>query len=120
MSAEIALEDPSVLGAVEHGAPVLELPDAVGRLLRVELRHAPVVEHLAAQHRVLEVDLPGIARVHVRQRDAVVEDCRAATLRIRRHLAPFEHAAGGKLDQPGGDLRAADVDPNRRFKSPRQ
>ncbi len=76
MPAEVPLQDPSVLGAVEDRAPVLELADAVGGLLRVELGHAPVVEQLPAEHRVLEVDLPGIVGVHVRE---------------RRGHAPFRH-----------------------------
>ena len=58
VAAEVALEDAAVLGAVEERAPALELVDPVGRLLGVELRHAPVVEHLAAAHGVAEVDLP--------------------------------------------------------------
>ena len=117
MSAEIALEDPSVLGAVEHGAPVLELPDAVGRLLRVELRHAPVVEHLAAQHRVLEVDLPGIARVHVRQRgrDPSFRHDRVGLPEERLAHHAHARALGGGLDggaqpgAPGADHQHVDV-----------
>ena len=58
VAAEVALGDPAVLGAVEQGAPALQLVDPVGGLLGVDLRHAPVVEHLAAAHGVAEVDLP--------------------------------------------------------------
>ena len=65
VAAEVALEDPAVLGAVEHRAPGLELADAVGRFLGVQLGHAPVVEVLAAAHRVGEVDLPVVAVVDV-------------------------------------------------------
>ena len=68
VAAEVALEDAPVLRAVEERAPVLELADAVGRLLRVELRHAPVVQELAAAHRVAEVDLPVVLRVDVAER----------------------------------------------------
>ena len=56
--AERALRHLAVGRAIEHAAPALELADAVGRLLSVQLGHAPVVEVLAAEHRVLEVDLP--------------------------------------------------------------
>ena len=63
MPAEVALEDAAVLGAVEDGAPLLQLADPVGRLLGVELGHPPLVEELAAAHRVAEVDLPAIASV---------------------------------------------------------
>jgi hypothetical protein len=68
VAAEVALEDAPVLRPVEDGAPRLELADAVGGLLRVDLRHAEVVEVLAAPHRVGEVDLPAVAVVHVRER----------------------------------------------------
>src|SRR5437667_181485 len=68
MPAEVTLEDEAVLGAVEERAPLLELEHALGRLLRVQLRHAPVVEELAATHGVAEVDLPVVFLPHVRQR----------------------------------------------------
>ena len=58
VAAEVALRDQAVLGAVEERAPLLKLEHALGRLLRVQLRHAPVVEHLAAAHGVAEVHLP--------------------------------------------------------------
>ena len=38
VAAEVALGDQAVLGAVEQCAPLLELPNPVGRLLRVQLR----------------------------------------------------------------------------------
>src|SRR6266508_3868860 len=66
--AEVALEDAAVGGAVEQRAPLLELQHPVGCLLRVELGHAPVVEHLAAAHGVAEVDAPVVLRVDVAQR----------------------------------------------------
>ena len=62
VAAERPLEDPPVRGPVEDGAPQLELADAIGRLHRVELGHPRVVQELAADHRVAEVDLPGVAR----------------------------------------------------------
>ena len=65
VSAEVALQDAAVGGAVEHRAPRLELADAIRRLLRVQLRHPPVVHVLAAAHRVGEVHLPVVAVVHV-------------------------------------------------------
>ena len=63
--AEVTLEDAPVLGAVEQGAPALQLQHAVGRFLGVQLGHAPVVQHLAAAHGVAEVDLPIVVRVDV-------------------------------------------------------
>jgi hypothetical protein len=48
--------------------PRLELAHAIRRLLRVQLRHPPAVDVLAAAHRVGEVDLPVVAIVHVGER----------------------------------------------------
>ena len=63
--AERALHDQAVLGAIEDATPALELEDAVDHLVRVELHHAPVVDQLAAEHRVGEVHLPAVLRVHI-------------------------------------------------------
>ena len=68
VAAERPLEDAAVAGPVEDRAPLLELADAVRRLLRVELGHPRVVQHLAADHRVAEVGLPGVAVVDVAER----------------------------------------------------
>ncbi len=68
MAAEVPLENESLLGAVEQGAPFLQLKNPLGSLLRVDLGHAPVVEHLAAAHRVAEVDLPVVLGVDVAHR----------------------------------------------------
>ena len=68
VAAEVALQDAAVVRAVEERAPGLQLAHAVGRLLGVQLGHAPVVEVLAAAHRVGEVDLPAVALVDVGQR----------------------------------------------------
>ena len=56
------------LGAVEDRAPLLELAHPLGRLLGVQLGHAPVVEPVAAAHGVAEVRGPAVAVVDVRQR----------------------------------------------------
>jgi hypothetical protein len=65
VAAEVALQDAPIGGAVERRAPLLELHDAVGRLLGVQLSHAPVVEHLAAAHGVAEVHAPVVLFPHV-------------------------------------------------------
>ena len=65
VAAEVALGDAPVLGAVEERAPALQLVDPVGGLHGVDLRHAPVVQHLAAAHGVAEVDLPVVLGPHV-------------------------------------------------------
>ena len=68
VAAEVALEDPAVLGPIEHRAPGFELAHAIGRFLGVQLRHAPVVDVLAAAHRVGEVHFPAVAVVDVGER----------------------------------------------------
>ena len=54
------LVDSPLPGAVENGAPALELQDAVRRFLGVNLGHPPVVDELAAFHRVGEMHLPRV------------------------------------------------------------
>ena len=68
VAAEIALEDAAVRRAIEERAPRLELADAIGRFPGVQFRHPPVVDVLAAAHRVGEMDLPVVAFVDVGQR----------------------------------------------------
>ena len=68
VAAEVALQDAAVRGAVEHGAPGLQLTHAIGRLARVQLRHAPVVDVLPAPHRVGEVHRPVVTLVDVGER----------------------------------------------------
>jgi len=58
VAAEGSLIDAPIGRAIEQRAPRLELIDAIGRFLRVDLRHAPVVVHLAAAHRVAEMHAP--------------------------------------------------------------
>jgi hypothetical protein len=68
MGAERPLGDLAVGGAVEDGAPALEFVDPFGRFAGMQLGHPPVVDQLAAAHRVLEVDLPIVLRVQVAKR----------------------------------------------------
>ena len=65
MPAKSALEDLAFVGAIEKSAPLLEFTDAVGSFLRVELSHAPVVEHFAAAHGVAEMRAPIVGRVNI-------------------------------------------------------
>ena len=65
MPTKIALEDAAVGSAIEHRAPCLELAHAIRRLLCVQFRHAPVVEILAATHRVGEVHHPVVTIVDI-------------------------------------------------------
>ena len=68
MAAEIALRNFPFLRAVEHRAPRFQFVDARRRFLRVQFGHAPVVDVLAAAHRVGEMDFPTVAVVHVAHR----------------------------------------------------
>ena len=65
---EGALHHPTIRRPVKKGAIRLELIDTVGRFLGVQLGHAPVVDHLAAAHRVLKMHLPVVFGVDVAQR----------------------------------------------------
>ena len=68
VTAEGPLRHLPVGGAVEDAAPPLQLANAVGRLLGVQLGHVPVVQVLAAEHRVLEVDAPVVVGLDVAER----------------------------------------------------
>ena len=68
VAAEVALVDAAVGSAIEHGAPRLQLADAVGRLSRVEFSHPPVVDVLPTSHRVGKMHLPVVAVVVVAHR----------------------------------------------------
>ena len=68
MAAEVPLQNPPVLGAVEERAPRFEFAHAFRRFLGVQLRHAPVVEVLAATHGIGEMNAPVVAIVDVGQR----------------------------------------------------
>ncbi len=99
VSAEVALEDAALLGAVEDRPPFLQLADPVGRLLGVQLGHPPLVEELAPAHRVAEVDLPAIAGVGAGQggRDPALGHDRVG-------LAQERLADQGRLRPPRGGL----------------
>src|SRR4051812_23512731 len=58
MSTEGALQNSSISRAIEQCAPLFELANALRSLLRMELRHPPVVHELAAAHRIAEVGTP--------------------------------------------------------------
>ena len=101
VAAEVALENAAVRRAIEHRAPRLELADAVGRLLRVQLRHAPVVHVLAAAHGVGEMDFPVVAVVHVgeRRRDAAFGHHRVGLAEQRFAHQADRHARSRCLDR---------------------
>ena len=111
--AERALQDPAVGGPVEDGAPALELAHPLGRFLRVQLGHAPVVEELAALHRVLEVRLPAVLGVDVaeRRRDAALGHDRVRLAEERLAHERRLRARGRRLDGgPQAGAAGADDD----------
>jgi len=84
------LVDAPVRRAVEQRAPRLELVDASGGFLSVDLRHAPVVVHLAAAHGVAEMHAPVVLGEHV-------AECRGR--------AAFGHDGVGLAEQRFADER---------------
>ncbi len=68
VAAKIALENASVVSAIEHRAPGFEFANAIRRFLGVKLGHTPIVHILTATHRVGEMDLPVVAVVDIGER----------------------------------------------------
>src|SRR5215470_8141301 len=68
VSAECPLENVAGRGAVKKSSPLLELLDAIARLLRVNLRHSPVVDELSAGDRVAKMNLPIVGGVDAAER----------------------------------------------------
>src|ERR1700689_2485168 len=65
MSAKIALQNAAIAGAIEQGAPGFQFADARRRFLGMKLRHAPVIQILAAAHGVSEVHTPAVPIVYI-------------------------------------------------------
>src|SRR5437879_4999812 len=53
-----ALQDVAAFGAIKQCAPLFEFANAIRRLLRVKLGHAPIVQKFSAAHRVAKMRLP--------------------------------------------------------------
>ena len=67
MSAEMSLQNFSILCAIENSAPRFEFANAVRRFLRVQLSHAPLIHILTAAHCIGEMHLPVIAFINIGQ-----------------------------------------------------
>ncbi len=65
VSAEVALQDSAVLGAVKDRAPGFEFVNPRRRLLGVQFSHAAIVQVLAAAHGVGKVNPPVVAVIDV-------------------------------------------------------
>jgi hypothetical protein len=96
VAAEVSLEDAAVLGAIEDRAPLLELVHAVGRLHRVELRHAPLIQVATPLHRVAEVDLPVVLGLDVAQRGGDAPFGHDGVRLAEERLAHEAHAEPGR------------------------
>ncbi len=68
VAAEGTLQDLSVLGAIEERSPLFKFTHAFGSFLRVNLRHTPVVEQLAAAHGVAKMSAPVVGGIDVSHR----------------------------------------------------
>ncbi len=68
VAAKVPLQNATILRAIEHCAPRLELTHASRRFLRVQLGHPPVVDVLPAAHRVSEMHFPVVAIINIGQR----------------------------------------------------
>src|SRR5439155_21964081 len=66
VAAEMSLQNSSVLGAIKNGAPRFELAQAIGRFLRVQLGHAPLVTALPPSSRCVDVHFILVAIYAVR------------------------------------------------------
>ena len=67
MSAEISLQNPPILRAVEDRAPCFKLANTIGRFFRVQLGHAPLVNILPTAHGVGEMHFPIVAVIDIGQ-----------------------------------------------------
>src|SRR5262249_18709216 len=68
VATECSLKDFAVAGAIKQSAPLLELTHTFWRLLRMNLRHAPVVQKLSTAHGVAKVGAPVVRLVHISHR----------------------------------------------------
>jgi hypothetical protein len=78
VSSKVALKDATIRRTVEDGAPSFQIFDAVGRFLRVDLSHAPVVDVLTSTHGVSEMHAPVVPIVDIADRSshtAFSHDC---------------------------------------------
>ena len=100
VAAEIALENFPVLRAVKHRAPCFEFVNARRGFLGVQFGHAPVVDVLAAAHRVGEMHAPVVAVVHVahRRRHAALGHDGVRLAEQRFADQPDLHAGRRRLD----------------------
>ena len=112
--AERALHDQPVVRAIEDAAPALQLEHAIDDLVRVELDHPPVVEQLAAEHRVGEMHLPAVLGIDIADAggDAALRHhgVRLAEQRLAHHRHRAARLRRGDRGAHAGAARPDDED----------
>jgi hypothetical protein len=100
VAAKVPLQNATILRAIEHRTPRLELTHTSWRFLRVQLGHPPIVDVLPAAHRVREMHFPVVAIINIGQRgrDAAFrhDGVRLAEKTFANHA--YRHAGRGCFD----------------------
>src|SRR6266850_6685375 len=68
MPAKSSLQNISVAGSIEHRSPLLQLPNPIWGLLRMNVGHPPVIQKLSAAHGVAKMRAPIVRFVHIGNR----------------------------------------------------
>src|SRR6267143_181581 len=68
MAPKGALQNLAITGAIKKRSPLFEFTHALRRFLSMNLGHAPVVQKLAAAHRVAKMRAPVVRRVDIGHR----------------------------------------------------
>ncbi len=92
----MSLQNSAVFCAIENRAPGFELAHSIGRFLRVQFSHAPLIDILTAAHGIGEVHLPIVAFIDVGQRS-----CDSA---LRHHRVRFTQERFA--DEPDANARS--------------
>src|SRR5918912_793698 len=68
VSSEVPLQNAPILRPVEDSTPRLQFFHAIWSFFGMQLGHAPLIDILAAAHRIGEMDPPIVAIIHIRER----------------------------------------------------
>src|SRR5262245_21356232 len=68
VTAEMSLQNSTVFCAIKNGAPTFELAHSIGRFLRVQFSHAPLIDILTTAHGIGEMYRPVVAFIDIGQR----------------------------------------------------
>src|SRR3989442_11035197 len=101
VAAKCALQNISVGSPIEKRAPLFKFPYPLGRFLRMYLGHAPVVQELAAAHRVAKVRAPIVGSVDIGhcRRDAAFSHHGVRFAEQRFAHNAYTRALGQRLDR---------------------